>query len=119
MNITNTLKGFKNLKDFSQFLEEQINDGEEISKGKNPDETSEEQEKEEAEPEAPVADMGGAPPGMPPEEAPAEAPGAQVTIGNKVEDPSSSPFPKKIKISGRTDVVDVSPQAVINQSKFR
>jgi hypothetical protein len=116
-DITKTLKGFSSLSEFRNFLNEQINDGQEISRGKDPQDKSKEQKKEEA-PEAP-SDGGDAAGGEEggaeaPVVDPVAAPGSQVTVGNKKEDDmEADPEAKQVKISGKKDKIDMKPTAKI------
>lgn len=111
-DITETLRGFFNLAEFRDFLDEQINDGQEISRGKDPNDKSKEEKKEaesdapeggEEEPEAPVVD-------------PTNAPGSQVTIGNKDKDVEADPDAVSLKVSGKKDKINMKPIAKIDPS---
>ena len=123
-NILDVLPHFRSLAEFREFLNEQepqINDGEQISKGKDPNETSKE-EKEEAEPEpkedpndpVPVPAEGEAPPA--PTIDPSQAPGSQVAIGKKTIKKSAKPDAKKLSVSGKKTKINMKPTIVLDQS---
>lgn len=111
------LQKFGNLSEFVRFLNEKINDGEQISNGKTGAMKTKEQKLKEAEPPAPPA--GGAEAGA---EAgvvidPTAAPGSQITIGNKQPDNEfQGNYTDEIKLSGNHDVVNTKPKAKINFS---
>lgn len=110
-DITETLKGFESLAAFRDFLQEKINDGQEISRGKDPNDKSKEQkseeppadDKEEEEAEGPVID-------------PTAAPGSQVTIGNKELEGEEEIESSKIEISGKQEKINMKPQAKLDPS---
>ena len=117
------LKEFGNLPDFVRFLNEKINDGEQISSGKAGGLKSKEQKEAEqpAKPPGPEAAPGGAgdPAAMgapPPIVDPSAAPGSQITLGNKQPDPEFGNYTDEIRISGNKDVINTRPKAKINQT---
>lgn len=111
-DITELAKKFGSLGQFTQFLDEKINDGEQISKGKSPTDKSKEEKAaeqeapaeggEEMEPEAPVVD-------------PVAAPGSQVAVGNKNTSKEINPEAKKLKVGKEKDKVDLKPRIEIEQ----
>lgn len=120
-NLAKILKEFGDLPSLVRFLNEKINDGHEISRGKSSFDKSKEQKVNEAPPKPPGP--AGAPAGG--EEAggegaaapiidPAQAPGSQITIGNKQPDPEFDTYTNEIKISGKKDIVNTRPRANIN-----
>lgn len=122
-DITETLKGFVSLAEFREFLEEQINDGQEISRGKDPldkskEQKSEEEPVEEEEGEEVVAGEEGGEEAAPVVD-PVAAPGSQVTIGNKTIDKNEDPDAVEVKISGKKNKVKMNPTANINDSSPR
>lgn len=122
-HILDVLPAFKNLAEFREFLNEQepeINDGEQISKGKDPNETSKEEKEEEAEPKedpndpVPVPAEGEAPPA--PTIDPSQAPGSQVAIGKKSLKSADNPKAKKIGVSGKKTKINMKPSVVTDLS---
>ena len=112
-DITKTLKGFTSLSEFRNFLNEQINDGQEISRGKDPQDKSKEQKAQE-EPEAPSGEEASA---EQPVFDPVAAPGSQVSIGNKKEDDmKADPEAAKVEISGEKNKIDMKPTTKIDTS---
>lgn len=116
-NILDILPAFHSLREFREFLNEQepeINDGEQISKGKDPNEKSKE-EKSEEQPEpkedpndpVPVPGEGEAPPA--PTIDPSQAPGSQVAIGKKVVSSTNDPKAKKVEVSGQKNKINMKP----------
>ena len=109
------LKGFGDISSLVKFLNEKINDGQEISRGKDPNDKSKEQKMNEAEPPK-GGDAAGGGEAAAPIIDPAAAPGSQINIGNKQLDPEFSSYTDKINISGKKDIINVKPRAQINQS---
>ena len=109
-----------NLAEFADFLQE-VADGEEVSKGKNPLDKSKEQkaaddeeteevpaEGEEAEAEAGVA---------PPVVDPASAPGSQVSIGKKEIDKGEDPEAQKVAVGkDKEEKINLKPRIDIHQT---
>lgn len=119
-NLHNILKEFGDLPSLVRFLNEKINDGHEISRGKSSTDKSKEQKVNEAPPKPP-GPQGGAEGGAeggatPPIIDPAQAPGSQITIGNKQPDPEFDNYTSQIKISGKKDIINTRPRANINYS---
>lgn len=81
--------------------------GEQISKGKNPIERSNDEKEAMAEPVQPLA-------------APGEVPGANVAIGNKdLEDADDiTDLPTKVKLSNKKDVINTKPKTMMNKGEF-
>lgn len=105
---------FGSLKEFTMFLREKINDGEQISKGKSPTEKSKEQKA--AEQEAPAEPEGEE--GMEPEVPvvdPVASPGSQISVGNKEVSKEKDPDSKKIEVGKEKDKVDMTPRIEITQ----
>ena len=118
-DITETLRGFANLAEFRDFLEEAINDGQEISRGKDPNDKSKEQKSEEEAPEEAPAEGGEE--GMEAEEPivdPVASPGSQVTIGNKDVDKNADPEAAEVKISGNKDKINMKATAKIDAPNY-
>ena len=117
-NLQKILKEFGDLPSLVRFLNEKINDGQEISRGKNPLDKSKEQKVNEAPPKPPGPQGGGeggeGGEATPPVIDPSQAPGSQITIGNKQPDPEFDMYTNEIKISGKKDIVNTRPRANIN-----
>lgn len=91
--------------------------GEQISKGKNALEKSDdEEEKEVADGEASIGDLQAAAPAS----VPGEVPGANVAIGNKTfdNDKADADETQEIKLSGKKDKIVTKPQTKVNPSEY-
>ena len=118
------LSKFGDLASFVRFLNEQINDGQEISRGRSPVDKSKQAKVNEAPPKPPGPSGGGGDAGGEGGEAaptpaiidPSQAPGSQITIGNKQPDPEFDEYTDEIRLSGKQDVVDTKPRAKVTQS---
>jgi hypothetical protein len=117
-NLNKVLKHFNNdLQEWVTFLNEKINDGQEISRGKDPNDTSK-QEKADEQPQEGDMAMGDMPPGgdagavapMPPVIDPSMAPGSQISIGKKAVKAEADPDSVRIKISGQKEKIDMKPR---------
>lgn len=113
------LKEFGDIETLARFLREAINDGEQISKGKSPDEKSKEEKEDDAggekpeapekpEAEEPEADEGGEAPAAPEggDAAAAAAAGAEEPIVDPVAMPGSQVAMGGITRDGKKDKVD-------------
>ena len=92
-------------------------EGEQISKGKNALEKSDdEEEKEVADGEASIGDVQAASPAS----VPGEVPGANVAIGNKTfdNDKADADETQEIKLSGKKDKIVTKPQTKVNPSEY-
>ena len=92
-------------------------EGEQISKGKNALEKSDdEEEKEVADGEASIGDVQAASPAS----VPVEVPGANVAIGNKTfdNDKADADETQEIKLSGKKDKIVTKPQTKVNPSEY-
>ena len=92
-------------------------EGEQISKGKNALEKSDdEEEKEVADGEASIGDAQAASPAS----VPGEVPGANVAIGNKTfdNDKADADETQEIKLSGKKDKIVTKPQTKVNPSEY-
>ena len=120
-------------------LKEAINDGNEISKGKNPLDKSKESKKPAGGSDSSAKEVEvdvdggaqqeqegmGAPPAEPgqqvgteqPPTTPGQEPGSQITIGNKVIKKEDDPKAIPIKISNQTEKVDLKPKLIINKNE--
>jgi len=121
------VKKFGSLSNFREFLNEKINDGAEISRGKTSTETSKEEKKEKkiSKEVKKNADGSGTethydtsgeevpppPPGPPVD--PTAAPGSQVAIGRKDVEDEADPKAVKIKLSGKTEKVNMKPKITV------
>ena len=125
------VKQFGSLANFRNFLSEKINDGAEISRGKDKTDTSKEQKKEKKiskevkknadgsgtevhydtspEDEAPPPP----PPGPPVD--PAAAPGSQIAVGKKDIDNNEADAEKavNIKLSGKKEKLNLKPKVTV------
>lgn len=114
------LSKFETISEFRDFMHEQINDGAEISRGKDEnDESKEEKQEEEESKEAPAAapaegGEGGLEPPAAPLIDPSQAPGSQIAIGKKEKDISIDPDSVKIKLSKKQEKLDMSPTVTLN-----
>ena len=109
--LNKVLKHFNNdLGEWVSFLNEKINDGHEISRGKDPHDVSK-QQKLNAQP-AEGAPEGGAEAAaaVPPIIDPSQAPGSQISIGKKNVKDQLDPESMKIEISGKTEKIDMQPR---------
>ena len=115
-NLNKVLKHFNNdLQEWVTFLNEKINDGAEISRGKDPNDISKQQKAEELPPGGdmpPPGDM--AVPPMPPIIDPSQAPGSQIVIGKKHLNAEADPESKKIELSGEKEKLNMKPSVTIN-----
>lgn len=116
-NLNQILKGFGNLDEWMSFLNEKINDGAEISRGKDPHDKSKEEKAMEAAPpggDEMMADAGmdAAAGAAPPVIDPSQAPGSQIAIGKKKEKTFDAKA-KEIKISGETQKLDMKPHVSV------
>ena len=115
-NISNLLKNFSNLNEYTEFLNQLVEaEGSEISRGKDPHDKSKAEKEEEAAPEGEGGEE------MPPEEGgeepivdPIAAPGSQVAIGNKDLSDTDDPKAVKVKISGEKTKIDLKPKHEVN-----
>ena len=112
--LNSVLKHFGDLDAWMNFLNEQINDGAEISRGKDPNDKSKEQKAEEAAPPDAGAEAGGeaAAAAAPPIIDPSAAPGSQISIGKKLEKTFDAKA-KEIEISGKKQKLNMKPRANI------
>lgn len=130
----NIVKQFGSLANFRNFLSEKINDGAEISRGKDKTDTSQEQKKEKKiskeiekkadgsakevhydnspEQDAPQAEM--PPPPGPPVD-PTAAPGSQISVGKKDIDNNEADAEKAVslKLSGKKEKLDLKPKITV------
>ena len=93
-------------------------EGEQISKGKNALEKSDdEEEKEVADGEASIGDVQAA---AAPASVPGEVPGENVAIGNKTfdNDKADADETQEIKLSGKKDKIVTKPQTKVNPSEY-
>jgi len=130
------VKKFGSLSNFREFLNEKINDGEQISKGKTDTETSKEEKKEkkiskEVEKNSDGSssethyDTSGdevpppAPPPGPPVD-PTQAPGSQIAVGRKeVDDVEADPKAVPVKISGNKEKVNMKPKITVKDDGLK
>lgn len=125
MELFDQIKSHMTLSEWTSFLQEKINDGEQISKGKNPTDISKEQKKEKIVSKEVDKKANGAAKEvhydtqhevdaqMPPEEpAPAAppAPGSQVKIGKKDKKSDIDDKPVKVSASKDKEKVDMKPK---------
>ena len=134
------VKQFGSLANFRDFLSEKINDGAEISRGKDKNDTSKEQKKEKKiskevdkkadgsakevhydtspEQEAPQAEM--PPPPGPPVD-PTAAPGSQISIGKKDVDNNEADAEKAVslKLSGKKEKLNLKPKITVKDDGFK
>lgn len=119
-SLNNILKHFNgDLNEWVSFLNEKINDGAEISRGKNPLEKSKDVKAKEQPSEPGDFAQNGIPPGGPSAETgavppiidPAQAPGSQIAIGKKHVNAEADPESTKIKFSGEKDKINMKPTA--------
>ena len=135
MSIPNKiLKEFDSLEEFTKFIREQINDGEQISAGKSETEQSKEKKKEEKPEDAPEppSEGGEAPEGG--EAAGGEAgaeepvidpvgmPGSQIKMGgispeDKKDKEVTNPNAVEIKLSGASTKINKRPSIEVDQTK--
>lgn len=113
--LNSVLKHFGDLDAWMNFLNEQINDGAEISRGKDPNDKSKEQKAEEAAPPEGDAGMdpaaaGGEAAPAPPIIDPSAAPGSQIAIGKKLEKTFDAKA-QEIQISGKKQKLNMKPRA--------
>lgn len=129
------VKSFGSLSNFREFLDEKINDGEQISKGKTPSETSKEEKKEkkvskEVEKKSDGSstethyDTSGdeVPPPMPPPGPPVDptqAPGSQVSVGKKDVEDEADPKAVPLKLSGKKEVVNMKPKITVKNDGLK
>jgi hypothetical protein len=109
--LNKVLKHFNNdLGEWVSFLNEKINDGHEISRGKDPHDVSK-QQKLNAQP-AEGAPEGGAEAAapVPPIIDPSQAPGSQISIGKKNVKDQLDPESVKVEISGKKEKIDMQPR---------
>lgn len=139
------LKEFQDIETFAQWLKEKINDGDEISRGKDPSDNSKEEKKADASekpdptdtadnedgggdaspnPNDGVAPEGGAAPGEEePVVDPVAMPGSQVAMGGikdkdkKQDEPT--PNAVEIKFSGKKNKIDLKPSVDIQDLALR
>ncbi len=128
----NIVKQFGTLSNFRSFLEEQIsekiNDGAEISRGKDPNDKSKEEKKISKEVKK-NADGSGTethydtsgeemppednmPPPAPPVD-PTQAPGSQIAVGKKDVDGEADPKAIPIKLSGKKEKLNTKPKITV------
>jgi len=132
------VKQFGSLANFRDFLSEKINDGAEISRGKDKNDTCKEQKKEKKiskevdkkadgsakevhydtspEQEAPQAEM---PPGPPVD--PTAAPGSQISIGKKDIDNNEADAEKAVslKLSGKKEKLNLKPKITVKDDGLK
>ena len=125
------LKEFGTTEEFAKFMREQINDGEQISAGKSPNDQSKEQKKEERPEDAPEPPSEGGEEPMGGEgEAGAEEPvidpvgmpGSQVKMGgmtdkDKKDKKIENPNAVEIKLSGKKDKINKRPSMQVDMTK--
>lgn len=121
---------FGSLANFRKFLDEKINDGAEISRGKTSTETSKQEKKEkkiskevkknadgsgtETHYDTSGEEVPPAPEGpMPPPVDPAAAPGSQIAIGRKDVEDEADPKAVEIKLSGKSEKVNMKPKITV------
>ena len=111
-NLNKVLKHFNNdLSEWVSFLNEKINDGQEISRGKDANDVSKQQKANAQPAEAvPSGEAGGEVAAVPPIIDPSQAPGSQVSIGKKHVNDEADPESVKIKISGEKEKIDMKPR---------
>jgi len=126
------VKKFGSLANFRDFLSEKINDGAEISRGKDKTDTSKEQKKEKKISKEVKKNADGsatethydtsgeempAPEDMPPPTPPvdpAAAPGSQIAVGKKdVDDVEADPKAVPIKVSGQKEKLNLKPKITV------
>jgi len=121
------VKKFGSLANFRDFLSEKINDGAEISRGKDSNDTSKEVEKKAdgsstethydtntGEEQPNPAEM---PPPTPPVD-PAAAPGSQVAVGKKDTKSNEADADKavKIELSGQKEKLNLKPKVTVKDN---
>lgn len=104
------VKEFGNLANWRDFLNEQINNGDEISRGKNPLDKSKEAKAAEQDQEQPDQMQAPVNPPVPVAIDPTQAPGSQIAIGKKEVQKEADPKSIEIKISGKKEQVDLKPK---------
>lgn len=117
--LNQVLKHFQDqgLNEWISFLNEKINDGAEISRGKNPLEKSKDTKAKEQPSEPGEFAANGIPPGGPSAESgavppiidPAQAPGSQIAIGKKHIEDEADPEATRIEISGEKEKFNMKP----------
>lgn len=112
-DLNKVLVGFQNkgISEWVSFLNEKINDGAEISRGKMPDEKSKEEKRIEnrsdpGEEDLTAADASVANPII---IDPSQAPGSQIAIGKKHTSDEADPKASEIKISGEKEKINLKP----------
>ena len=112
-NLDKVLKHFNNdMNEWVSFLNEKINDGAEISRGKDPNDISKQQKKNDVASNAVQMPAGGEEMGaVPPIIDPSQAPGSQISIGKKHVSADADPESMKIKISGEKEKINMKPTA--------
>lgn len=110
------LMAFSSLSEFTEFMNEKINDGEQISAGKSPtDKSKEEKEEEQPAEEQPSGDpavAGAVEPvaPTPPIIDPSQAPGSQIAIGKKTVKDNVKSSSTRIKVGKqKKEKVNVKP----------
>ena len=90
--------------------------GEQISKGKNALEKSDDEEEKEVAQDGGIGDTAAAAPAS----VPGEVPGANVAIGNKTfdDDKADADETQEIKLSGKKDKIVTKPQTKVNPSEY-
>lgn len=90
--------------------------GEQISKGKNALEKSDDEEEKEVARDGGIGDTAAAAPAS----VPGEVPGANVAIGNKTfdDDKADADETQEIKLSGKQDKIVTKPQTKVNPSEY-
>jgi len=90
--------------------------GEQISKGKNALEKSDDEEEKEVAQDGGIGDTAAAAPAS----VPGEVPGANVAIGNKTfdDDKADADETQEIKLSGKQDKIVTKPQTKVNPSEY-
>ena len=129
------VKKFGSLANFREFLNEKINDGEQISKGKTNTETSKEEKKEKKISKEVKKNADGSatethydtsgeevpppepPPGPPVD--PTQAPGSQVAVGKKDVEDEADPKAVPLKISGKKDQVNMKPKITVKDDGLK
>jgi hypothetical protein len=109
--LNKVLKHFNNdLGEWVSFLNEKINDGQEISRGKDAHDVSK-QQKLNAQPTAAAPEGGAeATAAVPPIIDPSQAPGSQISIGKKNVKDQLDPESIKVEISGKKEKIDMQPR---------
>ena len=122
-HISNILKQFTNLQEYTEFLESLVEaEGSEISRGKDPNDKSKKEKGEEQEPEAEgevPAEGGEEEAAEEPVIDPVAAPGSQVAIGNKDVNDADDPKTIKVEVSGKKQKINLKPKIEVDSSSLK